>query len=70
MGVLAVGNVVISSAVRRSRTYEGIRRVGSFIFAFDTAIVLALIWLFNYDPDGDTWAILFILPLEARSGSS
>jgi signal transduction histidine kinase len=64
MGVLAVGNVVISRAVRRSRTYEGIRRVGALIFAFDTAIVLALIWLFNYDPNGDTWAILFILPLE------
>jgi signal transduction histidine kinase len=59
-----VGNVVISGAVRRSRTYEHIRRVGALTFAFDTAVVLALVWLFNYDPNGDTWAILFILPLE------
>lgn len=64
MAVLAVGNVVISGAVKRCRTYEGIRRVGGLTFGFDTAIVLALVWLFNYDPNGDTWAILFILPLE------
>ena len=64
MAILAVGNLAISGAVRRSRTYEGIRRVGAFIFAFDTGVVLALVWLFSYDPNGDTWAILFILPLE------
>ncbi|HEV8420994.1 MAG TPA: ATP-binding protein [Actinomycetota bacterium] len=64
MGVLAVGNFLISRAVSRIRSFERIRRLGAVIFAFDIAVVLALVWLFNYDPNGDTWAILFILPLE------
>jgi signal transduction histidine kinase len=64
MAVLAIGNSAILLVVRRLRTLEGIRRIGVVFFGFDIAVVLALVWLFNYDPNGQTWAILFILPLE------
>jgi signal transduction histidine kinase len=64
MAALALGNSLILIAVRRCRTYERLRGIGVVIFSFDITVVLALVWLFSYNPNDQTWAILFILPLE------
>jgi signal transduction histidine kinase len=64
MAGLALGNIVIWFLTERVRTSAGIQAVGLAAFLMDAAVILALSWLFSYDPKGSTWVAIFILPLE------
>ena len=61
---LALGNLAITSAIHRARTRPRQVRVGAIAFAFDIAIVLALVWLFAFERPYVTWALLTLLPME------
>nr|MBA3728715.1 GAF domain-containing protein [Actinomycetota bacterium] len=65
MAVLAGGNLAVFIATRRCRTLRGIERTGLAAFLLDTGVLLALGWLFSYDPKGATWVVSLVLPLEA-----
>ncbi|MBA3551624.1 MAG: GAF domain-containing protein [Actinobacteria bacterium] len=65
MAALAGGNLAVFMATRRCRTLPGIERTGLAAFLLDTGVLLALGWLFSYDPKGATWVVSLVLPLEA-----
>ena len=64
IGGLAVGNFFVWLTSRRARTSEQLARVGLGAFALDIAVVLALAWVYSYDPHGFVWVAMYILPLE------
>jgi signal transduction histidine kinase len=61
---LAIGNVAVISAVRRSQSPEGLRKIGLFAFALDTTVLLGLIWVFANTPARPAWVIGYLLPIE------
>jgi signal transduction histidine kinase len=64
MALLALGNAAIWLATRRATTLAALRRIGLAAFVFDAIILFALAWAFSYDPKGNTWVVIYILPLE------
>jgi signal transduction histidine kinase len=63
IGVLALGNILVWVASNRARSVAAINRVGLAAFALDAAVLCALAWVFSYDPRGNTWVVMYILPL-------
>jgi signal transduction histidine kinase len=64
IAVLALGNLAITSAMRRSNTRPRQVRVGAFAFAFDAVVILSLVWVFTFERTYVTWALLTLLPME------
>ncbi len=64
IGALAVGNVVIWMLAGRVRSLPSMHRLGLGAFSLDLAVILALAWVYSYDPKGFTWVVIYILPLE------
>ena len=64
IGILALGNLAITSAMRRSKTRPKQVRVGAVAFGFDVVLVLSLVWVFSFERTYVTWALLTLLPLE------
>jgi signal transduction histidine kinase len=64
IGLLALGNLGFWTALNRTRSEGAVRRLGMTAFAFDAAALLAVSWLYTYDPRGATWVVIYILPLE------
>jgi signal transduction histidine kinase len=64
LALLALGNLAITSAMRRAKTRPRQARVGALAFCFDVAIVLALVWIFAFERPYVTWALLTLLPME------
>jgi signal transduction histidine kinase len=64
IAVLALGNLAITSAMRRARTRPREARVGALAFSFDAVIILALVWVFAFERPYVTWALLTLLPME------
>src|SRR5918992_4672175 len=63
-GVLAVANLGIWLASRRTGDLRGARRLAVVALATDILLASAFVWLYAFDPISALWAILFILPLE------
>jgi signal transduction histidine kinase len=64
MAALAIANFVIWRMTGQARTAESLKRIGAGAFAIDAAVLLGLAWLYSYDPRGNTWVVIYILPLE------
>jgi signal transduction histidine kinase len=64
IAILALGNLAITSAMRRSKTRPKQFRVGAVAFAFDVVLILSLVWVFSFERTYVTWALLTLLPLE------
>jgi signal transduction histidine kinase len=64
IALLALGNLAITSAMRRSKTRPKQVRVGAVAFAFDVALILSLVWVFSFERTYVTWTLLTLLPLE------
>jgi signal transduction histidine kinase len=64
IGMLAAGNLAMYLVWRRATALASLRRLGIASLAFDAAIIFAFTWLYSYDPKGNTWVIMYILPLE------
>jgi diguanylate cyclase (GGDEF)-like protein len=61
--ILAV-NLLSFWATRRATDAERLVRVGLVELALDTAIVLAIVWLFSFDTQSALWALLVVPVLE------
>lgn len=61
---LAVVNVAIWIAYRRTRTVRGAVALSIVALSVDVLLSSAFVWLYAFDPISALWAILFILPLE------
>lgn len=64
IGALAAGNLVMYLVWRRASTSGALEKLGFASYAFDIAIIFSFTWLYSYDPKGNTWVIIYILPLE------
>jgi len=64
IGLLAAGDLAMYLVWRRASTLGALEKLGFTSFAFDAAIIFAFAWLYSYDPKGNTWVIIYILPLE------
>ena len=61
---LAVGNLGIWLASRRTTDLRDARRLAVSALVLDVVVGSAFVWLYAFDAVSAVWAILFILPLE------
>ncbi len=64
---LAVGNLAISSSLRRATTPAHVRSIGVVAFALDALVILCLIWLAPSGPADPVWAFGYLVPLEGAA---
>jgi signal transduction histidine kinase len=62
--VTAAVNLAVQLLVDGARTPAQLRRLGLAVFVFDTCLLFTLSWLFSFDPKGQVWVVIYILPLE------
>jgi signal transduction histidine kinase len=65
LGLLGLGNLILWGALERVRSERTLDRLGSISMGFDTLVVCGLVWVFASEQPYVTWALLFVLPLEA-----
>ena len=61
---LGLGNLAIWGTLARIKHERDLARLGAATFAFDTLVVMALVWIFAFEDPYVTWAVLLVLPLE------
>src|ERR687892_1431722 len=61
---LGLGNLAIWGTLARIRQERDLARLGAATFAFDTLVVMGLVWIFAFEDPYVTWAVLLVLPLE------
>ncbi|HEV8571800.1 MAG TPA: ATP-binding protein [Actinomycetota bacterium] len=64
LGVLAVGNLVITRLASRTTASRTLRLIGFGAFGLDVAVVVAVSWIYSYDPGDTTWVLMYVLPME------
>ncbi|MGH2709954.1 MAG: sensor histidine kinase [Actinomycetota bacterium] len=64
VGVLALGNLTIWLASRRTRDLRSAFRLSYMAMVFDVLITSAFVWLYAFDTTTAMWAVLFIMALE------
>ncbi len=64
VAVLAIGNVLLSTAVERASRVRQLRWVGIFGLALDVLVITGLIWTSGASPADPVWVIAYVLPLE------
>ncbi|MBI2238719.1 MAG: GAF domain-containing sensor histidine kinase [Actinobacteria bacterium] len=64
VGVLAIGNVAVSTLTERAQRADQLRRVGLSAFVLDVAVITGLVWTGSKSPSDPTWVLAYILPLE------
>ena len=64
VAALGVGNLVIWGAMGQLRTDRAVGKLGAGAFAFDTAIIMGLVWTFAFEQPYVTWALLMLVPME------
>jgi signal transduction histidine kinase len=63
--LLGLGNAVLEGLLRRGLSLRDVRRAGASMFGLDCAAIIIVVWLFSSTPKDTTWALLYVLPLEA-----
>ena len=64
VALLAVGNVIVWVAHRRTQTLRGARTLAVCSLILDTVVISGIVWLYAFDPGSALWAVLFICALE------
>ena len=64
---LAIGNVAISSSVRRTTDPAQFRSIGVVAFALDAVVILGLVWLVPSGPADPVWVLGYLVPLEGAA---
>jgi signal transduction histidine kinase len=64
---LAVGNLAISTAVRRDLDERQRRSIGVAAFALDALVIAGLVWLVPSGPADPVWVIGYLIPLEGAA---
>ena len=63
---LAVGNLAISSSVRKADPGQ-LRSIGVVAFALDAVVILGLVWLVPSGPADPVWVLGYLVPLEGAA---
>jgi signal transduction histidine kinase len=64
VGALAVANLAIWLASRRTRDPRAAYRLSYIAMVADILLASGFVWIYTFDPDTALWAVLFIMPLE------
>jgi signal transduction histidine kinase len=64
VALLAAGSFAIWGASARALTEVGHAKLSVVAFAFDALVIAGLVWIFAYEDNYVTWALLFLLPME------
>jgi signal transduction histidine kinase len=64
---LAVGNLAISTAVRRPLDAAQLRSIGVAAFVLDAIVIAGLIWLVPSGPADPVWVVGYLIPLEGAA---
>lgn len=64
LALLALGSVAIWAALERLDSERTGSRLNHFGFAFDAVVIASFVWLYAYEEPSNTWALLFIIPME------
>ena len=64
VALLAAGNVAVMVALRRVRTLRSARALALAALGLDIAVVMALVFVYTFDPETAMYAVVYILPLE------
>ena len=64
VAALAIGNLLVWIAYRRTRSLGGARTLAMASLALDTVVISGIVWLYAFDPGSALWAVLFISALE------
>jgi len=64
---LALGNLAISTAVRRRLDPAQLRSIGVAAFVLDAVVISGLIWLVPSGPADPVWVVGYLIPLEGAA---
>jgi signal transduction histidine kinase len=64
IGVLALGTVIIWGASGRVGTLRDHRKISLWGFIFDSIVIMGLVWIFSFETNWVSWALLLVIPLE------
>jgi signal transduction histidine kinase len=64
---LAVGNLAISTSVRRATEPSQLRSIGVAAFTLDALVILGLVWLVPSGPADPVWVLGYLVPLEGAA---
>jgi len=64
---LTIGNLAISSSVRRASAASQIRSIGVVAFLLDAVVILGLVWLVPTGPADPVWVLGYLVPLEGAA---
>lgn len=64
---LVIGGFLLEALAKRARTLPDARRVAIAGLVLDVTISATAVWLYAFQPTSGTWAVLYILPLEAAT---
>jgi len=64
---LTLGNLAISSSVRRATEPSQLRSIGVAAFALDALVILGLVWLVPSGPADPVWVLGYLVPLEGAA---
>jgi hypothetical protein len=64
---LTLGNLAISSSVRRASEPSQLRSIGVAAFALDALVILGLVWLVPSGPADPVWVLGYLVPLEGAA---
>lgn len=65
VALLSIGSLVVWGLNGRLQSESSQTRLGAAAFAIDVLVVCGLVWIFAYEQPYMTWALLFLIPLEA-----
>jgi signal transduction histidine kinase len=64
---LTIGNLAISSSVRRATEPSQLRSIGIVAFLLDAIVILGLVWLVPTGPGDPVWVLGYLVPLEGAA---
>jgi signal transduction histidine kinase len=64
---LTIGNLAISSSVRRATEPAQFRSIGAVAFVLDAVVILGLVWLVPTGPADPVWVLGYLVPLEGAA---
>ena len=64
---LAIGNLAISSSVRKATAPGQFRSIGAVAFSLDAVVILGLVWLVPSGPADPVWVLGYLVPLEGAA---
>ena len=65
VALFAIASVTLWGALARVESEPGLIKLGRVGFAVDAVVILVFVWTFAFENPYNTWALLYLIPLEA-----